>query len=419
MQRPSTSAWLLCLAAIFYCSVAASQSSILISPPVVAPASVYIQTSGPVTQQAELQKRFELGIIMMDKDIDQAILIFQALYADTKAVRVQLELARSLFVARRLAEAREQFIQVLSQPVPIVVRDKVEWYLSEIQKRQTFKFYVGVYQDSNPGQITAERTFNIFGQTLNYQPSLPTNTQWALNLTAEIEREIPGTDGLFASASLVTSTFSTQAFNKQIGDTSVAKRWLDANYKEVRVGNEFMFYGGSMLYDAPYVSSRMIFNQPDQNFISVSAKAAVLNFPSYLYLNGTQVQTQLGYTYNVLRNWTLSAEVGADRTTAQTDAYSSYGMFAGLGTQIAEDSTGLQLNLKASLSRRNYWSADPIWGLNRTDSLTTFSATLTKRDFYLFGLRPEVGYVYQHNNSNIDFYSYDKGVVGVFLKNVF
>ena len=110
MQRPGTSAWLLGLAAIFYCSVAASQSSILISPPVVAPASVYIQTSGPVTQQAELQKRFELGIIMMDKDIDQAILIFQALYADTKAVRVQLELARSLFVARRLAEAREQFI---------------------------------------------------------------------------------------------------------------------------------------------------------------------------------------------------------------------------------------------------------------------------------------------------------------------
>jgi hypothetical protein len=94
-------------------------------------------------------------------------------------------------------------------------------------------------------------------------------------------------------------------------------------------------------------------------------------------------------------------------------------MFAGLGTQIAEDSTGLQLNLKASLSRRNYWDADPIWGLNRTDSLTTLSATLTKRDWYVFGLRPEVGYVYQHNNSNIDFYSYDKGIIGVFLKNVF
>ena len=410
--------WLLLLAAILYSAAVTAQSP-LINPPGVMPLPLKQTPDVQARVQQDYQKRFELGISMMDKDIEQSVEIFQALYNDTKAVRVQLELARSLFIARRLADAKEQFIQVLNQPIPIVVRDKVEWYLSEIQKRQTLKFYVGAYQDSNPGQITSERTFTIFGQTLNYQPSVPTGSQWAINLTAEIEREIPGTDGLLASASLVTSTFSGPTFDRQIGDTSIAKRWLDANYKEVRVGNEFMFYGGSMLYDAPYVSTRMVFNQPDQNYFSFSAKASVLNFPSYLYLNGTQLQAQVGYTYNVFRNWIVSAEAGVDRTTAQTEAYSSYGMFAGLGSQIAEDSTGLQLNLKATLSRRNYWDTDPIWGLNRTDSLTTLSATLTKRDLYIFGLRPEIGYVYQHNNSNIDFYSYDKGIVGVFLKNVF
>lgn len=355
----------------------------------------------------------------MDRDIDKAVEIFQALYSDTKSVRVQLELARSLYVAKRLAEAKEQFILILAQPIPITVRDKVEWYLSEIQKRQTLKFYVGVYQDSNPGQITSERVFNIFGQTLNYQPNLPTSPEMALNLTAEVEREIPGSNGLFAQASLVTSTYPTSAFNRQIGDTSFIKRWQDFNYKDIRIGNEFMFYGNNLLYDSPYVSTRFVFNQPNQNSFGFSAKAAILNFPNYAYLNGTQFQAQTSYTYSVFRNWSLNAEVGADRTTAQQQAYSSYGMYAGLGTQVAEDSTNLQLNLKVTLSRRNYWDTDPIWGDNRSDGGLSYAVTLTKRDLYVFGLRPEIGYVYQRNDSNIPFYSYSKGVVGIFLKNVY
>ena len=323
--------WLLILAAIFYWGATNAQTP------------------------QEFQKRFEAGVIMMDRDINQAIIIFTKLFNETKSVRVQLELARSLFVAGRLAEAKVQFIDILQTPIPITVRDKIEWYLSDIQKRQTVKIYIGAYQDTNPGQITSLRAFNIFGQTLYYQPSLPTDVQTGVAFVAEAEREIQPGSGLFASASVATVTFpDAMMFNRQTFDTSIIKRWQDFDYKDIRVGNEFMFYNNVLLYDAPYVSTRMVFNQPDQNSFMVFAKVAALDFPNYMYLNGTQVQGALGYNYSIMRNLSTNVEIGADRTTAAITAYSSYGMYASLGVQVAEDSTNLQLNARATVIQRNY-----------------------------------------------------------------
>ena len=388
--------WLLILAAIFYLGATNAQTP------------------------QEFQKRFEAGVIMMDRDIHQAVIIFATLYNETKSVRVQLELARSLFLAGRLAEAKVQFIDILQKPVPITVRDKIEWYLSEIQKRDAVKIYIGVIQDTNPGQITSLRAFNIFGQTLYYQPALPTDVQTGINFTVEAEREIQPGSGLFAQASVSTVTYpETMMFNRQTFDTSIIKRWQDFDYKDIRVGNEFMFYGSTLLYDSPYVSTRMVFNQPNQNSFTVFAKVAALDFPNYTYLNGTQVQGSLGYNYSIMRNLSTNVEIGGDRTTAAITAYSSYGMYASLGVQVAEDSTNLQLNARVTAIQRNYWDIDPVWGQTRSDAGIVYSATLTKRDFYVMGLRPELGFMMQNNNSNIGFYSYNKAVVGIFFKNVY
>jgi hypothetical protein len=374
--------------------------------------------SSPNSPQA-FQQRFDQGIQVLRSDITQAVEIFRQLYIDTRSSRVQLELARSLFLAGQLAESKTQFIDILLKDIPITVRDKVEWYISEIQKRDTAKFYVGIFQDSNPGQITGSRSFNLFGQNLAYQPSQSTSPAFGLNLSAEVEREFIPQSGFFLQVSAATFTYATADFNRQISDTSVIKRWQDSDYKDVRLGNELMFYGGAFLYNSPYVSSRLIFGRSDGDSYGFFVKAASLNYPNYHYLNGTQAQAQAQYLYNATRNVALNAELGIDRTAAQESAYSSYGMFASLGLQIAESATQLQANLKATVLRRNYWQVDPIWGEVRNDNGRIYSLTVTKRDFYIFGLRPEIGYVFQSNDSSLPFYSYSKGMVGVFLKNVF
>lgn len=78
------------------------------------------------------QQRFEQGVSLMHTDIDEAVKVFQQLYEETGAIRVQLELARSLYIAEQLPDAKAQFIDILQKPMPITLRDKVEWYLSEI-----------------------------------------------------------------------------------------------------------------------------------------------------------------------------------------------------------------------------------------------------------------------------------------------
>lgn len=381
--------------------------------------TIFICTPSIANTPAIFQNKFEAGAAVMGSDPNQAAVIFGELYKETGAIRVQLELARSLYLAGRLIEAKTQFIDILNKPIPITVRDKVEWYMSEIQKQQSFKFVFGVFQDSNPGYVTSARTISILGQTLNYQPAQPAQSETALNIGAELERELLPQSGLYAQLGANTVTYQTEAYNKQTYDASVVKRWQDYNYKDLKVGFETMYFGGYTLYNYPYVSTRFVFNGANQDYYGFMAKAGTLNYPTYTYLNGSQIQANTFYNHNITRNLTAYFEAGADNTPATQPAYSSHGMYTTLGTHISEDSTHLQATLKASLLQRNYWESDPLWGQVRRDAGQLYFFSLTKRNLYILGLRPSIDITYQANNSTIPFFTYNKLFGGIFFKNVY
>lgn len=405
-MRRVASAWALLAAPILF-------SSLVVSTLLAAPPAAQAQT--PLLYQ----QRFEHGAQLMQTDIDAAVVVFRELYTETGAIRVQLELARSLYLADELDAAREQFIDILQKPIPITVRDKVEWYLNEIQKQQSVRVTFGLFQDSNPGQITSERTFELFGQLFEYQPPTPTESQLALNFGLEAERELGSRSGLYAQANLSTLTYETSDYNKQVIDLSLAKRWEDYNYKDVEVGNQTMFYGGEFLYNMPYVSSTLVFNRPNQDYWGVSGQIGLLDYPDYSYLNGPQTQVRTFYNHNVTENLTAFFEVGGDHTDAKERPYDSNGYYGTIGTQIAHSPTSLQLNLKATWSGRDYGAEDPLWGKIRRDHGQMLYASLIKRDFYVFGLTPVIEFTYQKNSSNIDFFRYNKFFVGLYFKNVY
>jgi len=379
---------------------------------------VGLAQSAPLSEEA-IQRRFEEGVALMSSSPKEAVEVFKILYQITGQTRIELELARSLFLAGNLADARAQFIDVLSKPIPITVRDKVEYYLSEIQKRQSLKFTIGLYQDSNPGYVTSARTVSIFGQTLSYQPAQNTNPEFGLAVALAAEREIVPESGYFAQINANTSTFQTSAFNKQDIDASLTKRWQGYDYKDLKAGYETMYYGGYVLYNFPYLATRFVFNQPNQDYYGFMVKGGTLNYPQYTYLNGTQTQANVFYNYNITRNLSAYVELGGDSTIATQAAYSSRGAYGTLGTQIAEDSTQLQATLKASRLQRNYWQSDPFWGQVRQDSGEIYFFSVTKRDFYILGLRPSIDITYQTNNSSIPYFSYNKVFGGIFFTNVY
>lgn len=368
---------------------------------------------------AAIDAQFKHALSLMQSDPNEAVAILRPLYEQTQAVRIQLELARSLYLAGNLSEAKTEFIVLINKSIPITVRDKVEWYLSEIQKRDSVKVTIGLYQDSNPGYITSARTVSIFGQTLSYQPAQNTNAETGLAVGLEAERELIPQSGLFAQANLNTATYSTNAFNKQDIDVSVVKRWQGYDYKDLRFGYDTFFYGGNVLFTYPYASSRWVFNLPNQDYYGFLIKGGPMNYPTYTYLSGSQTLANIFYNHNITNNFTAYVETGADRTPASQAAYSSYGFYGTLGTQIAHDASNVQANLKATASQRNYWDSDPLWGQVRRDSGRLYTASITKRDWYILGMRPSIEVVYQTNQSAIPFFSYNKLFGGLFLKNVY
>jgi hypothetical protein len=84
-----------------------------------------------LAQTPELfQKRFESGVLLLGNDPSQAAKIFGSLYQETQSSRVQLELARALYLSNQLDAAQTEFIDVLQKQIPITVRDKVELGIS-------------------------------------------------------------------------------------------------------------------------------------------------------------------------------------------------------------------------------------------------------------------------------------------------
>lgn len=362
-----------------------------------------------------------MGVEAMASNPSLAAAIFEELYKDTNAIRVQLEWARSLYMAGKLDEAKKQFIDVLNKPeeIPITVRDKVEWYINDIQKREGLKFYVSVFQDTNPGYITSTRTVTIFGQQLTYQPVSPAKPEMALNVGLQAERELGDGSNFFAQLGANTLTYETSAFNKQTFDASFSKRWLGSDYKDIKLGLESMYFGGYSYYNYPYISTRFVFNGTNQDYYGFYARGGKIDYPTYTYLSGDQASGNVFYNYNITHNLSAYFETGADRTTATQEAYSSYGMYVTLGTQISQDSSNIQATLKASILQRNYWESDPFWGVLRKDSGNVFYLGITKRNFYIFGLRPVIDINYQANNSSVSFFTYNKFFGGISFTNVY
>lgn len=355
----------------------------------------------------------------MQTDPKKAAAILEKLYEQSSTIRIQLELAKSLYLSGELERAKKEFIIILDRPIPLTVRDKVEWYLSEIQKRQSARIYLGLYQDSNPGYVTSARTVSIFGQTFSYQPAVNTSSETGLAIGVDIERELSPQSGYFIQGNINTATYQTNAFNKQSADFSIVKRWQAFDYKDLRFGHETMFYGGIVLYNYAYAASKWIFNRPNQDYYGFSIKGGSLNFPTYSYLTGYQVQGNTFYNHNILRNLSIYFETGGDKTPASIDAYSSYGVYGTVGMQAANESNKLQVNLKATQLARNYWESDPFWGQIRRDRGSNYNISITKRDLHIMGFRPVIEINYQNNNSNIPFFSYNKIFGGIFFRNVY
>ena len=340
-----------------------------------------------------------------------AIKIFSSLARETPSPRIQLELARALFLDRRYQESEEVFNEVLRQPdLPWTVRENIRAYLEAIDAALGYlRFGFSLVSDNNPRNFTDSQQVVIAGQPLRVIPPKDNKEIQGVRYSVHGARVLNKTGWLTGYLNASYSDFPSSQFDRWNVDLGLFLASRTLPKVKLRAGLEESYYGGDHLYEYPYLG--VIYN-PDPVYqfrSSGELKVGQLRVPDADQYDATNISLTMVTGRPVTEDIRVSGDLYLEKSVADEKAYSYYGGMIGLGLGFAlfED-----WNIKpyVSAGRRIYEDDDPFFGDTRRDTRTTAGMKLNKDSFKVFGFVPEVELRYDETQSNLDFYSFDKVV---------
>ena len=338
-----------------------------------------------------------------------AVQVFRSLAEQTDSPRVKLELARALFLDLQYAEAKELFEKIhADSKTPYPVKESIQFYLDQIDILMgTIKYGLSVITDSNPRNFTSSRKIKIAGRTMTLQP--PSDNKKIVGIRYHVYFTKAFTDDGLLTGYCKTSyldfpntTFDT--FNVDLGTIISFKK---NRVLRIRLGLEESYYDGDHLYDFPYLAF-MIFPRPLHQFqLNGEFKVGKLRVPDARHLDAFNVSLSTNITRKVTARSLVSLNVYLEHSIADERAYTYHGgsIAPGLDVPIF---TVWRLKPYVSIGRRIYKDRDPFFGEARHDTRKTAGVICKLENLKLFGLTPAFGVTYEENDSNLDYYSYDK-----------
>lgn len=368
------------------------------------------------TSADPLQILFEVALHEINKgNFSAAIAVLESLDVKTQSPRVQLELARALFLDRRYQSAKEAFEMVLQRPdIPWAVKENIHRYLKEIDSNLGFiKFGFSIVSDSNPRNFTDSRQIRIAGQPLYIIPPKDNKEIVGVRYTVSGARAILDTGSLVGYLNASYLDFANSQFDRWGVDAGLLLSFKSWPRFKLRAGLEESYYDQEHLYEFPYIGLIFIPQPADQFRLNGELKIGHLRVPNARYLDATNLSLTTKTSKKVTKKILTSADIYLEKSIADERAYSYYGGSLGIGLNMSIY-RNWQIKPSVSLGRRLYEAEDPFFAKTRRDTRKQFGFTLKNGDLKVFGFVPEVGVTYDENVSNIDFYSYDK--IGIVLK---
>ncbi len=363
-----------------------------------------------------LQILFEIALGELQKgNYQSATAILQSLAEKTKSPRVQLELARALFLDRRYAAAKKVFEAVLEQPdIPWTVQENILAYLDQIDSALGYiKFGLSIVSDSNPRNFTDSSQVVIGGQPLNIVPPEDNKEVVGIRYSVIAAKAFTETAWLAGYLDAAFSDFSGSIFDRWGADFGILMSPRATPKMKYRVGLEESYYAKEHLYQFPYVGIRYT-PQPLYQFrLNSELKIGRLGVPNADYLDATNITLTTNVARQALSRIYTSGDLYLEKSIAQEDAYSYYGGALGLSLTV-DFLQNWRVKPFTTLGKRLYEDDDPFFSETRDDTRFIVGITLTKINLEIFGYAPEVGFSYEKNSSNIDYYSYSK--FGVIVK---
>jgi len=366
--------------------------------------------------------QFEEGMKLLDQGhYDDASIVFGDLYDTTLSPRVKLEWARSLYLSGKKEEAGKLFREVLERDPPMMVRERVNVFLADIDNSKgRADISVGVIYDTNPRAVTNDRVVNLFGFSFNYDPGSSTKPQTGLGYSINAAKALDSDNKWLASFTANGAQFSDIIFNRTTLEESLTYRLYNSPNLQLKLAYEEFIYGGRLLYTDPSISLKHAANYDNGSYWTNEIKFAEIHYPSiYYYLNGPLYTALTSYGRPIFDNIVLGFDLGLDRAAAKESPYSYYTKTLGLNSNFLFPDCFIKGQIKALVAERNYDDPDPIFGIIRKDIRHGFYFSVVKTDWKLFDMTPTLDVSYEKNNSDVNIYKYDREVLTISFKKTF
>ena len=336
--------------------------------------------------------------------------LLSTIWLKTKAPRVGLELGKVRYHQAKYSESKEAFNDVLNSskidnPVPWEVRRKVHSYLSDIDTRLgSVKFSVELVSDSNPTNFTSSETIEILGSEFVIQKPDTASTVNGVRMNATMNKSLDEKKSLVAHAGVSLTKYEMDELDRALLNLGVSYKPSQSKVK-YKAGVVESFLASEHEYQLGYVGMSYF---PQLSFSSsIDFQASVLDVIASDNYDANIFSVSFTGGKPLTRNTDLSATIKLEKSNANLDENS----FNGVGSSMTLShhiGQGWSADTTIGGQLRKYQDESSFFGDVREDAKINMSVSFYNRDFRIFDMIPKIGVSHEKNESNLDYYTYEK-----------
>lgn len=345
------------------------------------------------------------------------------LAANPEAVRVRLELGRTLFLANQFQESERQFLLAGAGHLPPEVRENVDDFLGLIRLRKQFAwtFSLATEVDSNRNGGPASDSVTLFGLPFQLSPGtraspgvgavVDAGAEWTNNPGHVLRWRV---GGVFHRAQYQPTRYDDMTLGGYFGPRLTVGHW-DLGV----TGTITRRWYGDRVYDDSRSGAADVTWFATRQF----GLGAELGF-SYQRYAVDPVESGPARDATVSVFWVpgptsvLRGTASLQRQQAGDPAYASHGVRFGLA-YMREFPGGLTLTVAPEWTRIGYDDVLYPFGVLRTDHQLSAEASLTHRGLVWHGLVPRITVAETINASTVELYRFHRTRIGLGVTRAF
>ena len=331
---------------------------------------------------------------------NEAIPALEALYAETKAPRVRLELARAYLFAGMKEKARETFIAAYEDNPPPGVKSTILNFLNRMSLQEgKFTYGISLTKVTNPLNQPSAFGINFGGTYLELSQDTAAKNLTGLLFSGGYEKTFDY--GYSLRTSLSYRYMPVPSANLFMTDTYVSKDVVTLN-SQFRAGLELIDMTGQS-YQMPYVASLYKYDITPMFNVIPMVQIGYFNSSVSTAFSGAVYRFGLPVNYSIDPSKTFSIVPKAEfhDSALSTLRYFTYGI--GFDASLRFDFITINTSVMPRITE--FASVDPFWGVVRKDK-GLFGSIEVSSDYVRYdGFLPSVNAYCNSNGSNVKFYT--------------